>query len=250
MSLSSFLLGKRHSKDIDGDLDSLLRSSVRLLHPQPFRGLILGPFVQISTPPTNPSTALTNSGAKRRRDASKDAVPSLVKRKKSVDARKQPSLRPPRTTHLGSRSKATKERKVTEVPNKKAETNESPAESDDEDADAGLEEAYERKVRFGKQVATRSSRNKEQPSSSSESEGETSQLVHETAVKKNKNRRSRTRPGKVHSSPPDETKEERDARTIFLGNVPMEVAKGKVLYTMSSFLPSVTSLILQIGSLP
>jgi hypothetical protein len=69
-------------------------------------------------------------------------------------------------------------------------------------------------------------------------------------VKKNKNRRSRTRPGTAHSSPPDETKEERDARTIFLGNVPMEVAKGKVLYTTSSFLPSVTSLTLQqIGSL-
>ena len=34
MSLSSFLLEKRHSKgnkDIDGDLDALLRSSVRLL---------------------------------------------------------------------------------------------------------------------------------------------------------------------------------------------------------------------------
>ena len=36
MSLSSFLLGKRHSKaehDIDGDLDAVLRSSVRPLYP-------------------------------------------------------------------------------------------------------------------------------------------------------------------------------------------------------------------------
>jgi len=39
--------------------------------------------------------------------------------------------------------------------------------------------------------------------------------------------RDRTRPRHVHFVPPDETKEQRDARTIFIGNVSMEVAKSK-----------------------
>jgi nucleolar protein 12 len=202
-------------------------------------------FAQISTAPTNPRVALINTGVKRRRDASKDAIPSPVKRKKSVDAREQSTLRQPRTSNLGSHSRATKERKGNEASKKKTKPNQSPASSDDEDADAGLEEAYERKVRLGKQVATASSRNKEQLRGSSDSEGETSQLVHETTVKKD--RRSRTRPRQVHNAPLDETKAERDARTIFLGNVPMEVAKGKVC---AGHLSPMIALISQIASLP
>ncbi len=231
MSLSSFLLGKHHSKgiqDIDGDLDALLRSSVRLLHFQPLNRLNSMSFVQISTPPTNTDTAITNTGAKRKRDAFKDAFAAPVKRKKSANSKGHSSLRPPPTTDLGSHPKAAKERKGNEVSKKKVKPNKSQAESGDEEDDAGLEETYERKVHPRKQVATGSTRNEEQPepSGSSDSEGQTSQLTHETAVKKD--RRSKTRSGRVHNPPPDETKEHRDARTIFLGNVPMEVTKGKV----------------------
>lgn len=43
-----------------------------------------------------------------------------------------------------------------------------------------------------------------------------------------KDRRSKTRQGHVHNVRSDETKEQRDARTMFLGNVPIEVAKEKV----------------------
>jgi nucleolar protein 12 len=237
MSLSSFLLGKHHSKgiqDIDGDLDALLRSSVRLLHFQPLNRLNSMSFVQISTPPTNTDTAITNTGAKRKRSALKDAVAVPVKRKKAANSKGHSSLRPPpTTTDLGSHPKAAKERKGNEV-SKKAKQNKSQAESGDEEDDAGLEETYERKVHPRKQVAMGSTRNEEQPepSGSSDSEGQTSQLTHETAVKKD--RRGKTRSGRVHNPPPDETKEHRDARTIFLGNVPMEAAKGKVW--LSSFL--------------
>jgi len=85
-----------------------------------------------------------------------------------------------------------------------------------------------------------------QQNHSSDSEGETSQLVHETAVVK-KDRSSKTRQGHVHNVNPDETKEQREARTIFLGNVPVEVAKEKVYL---KFLPPMTSPVSQIISLP
>ena len=237
MSLSSFLLGKRHSKadnDIDGDLDALIRSSVRPLYLLTAQSVNFVSRLQISTLPTNSHQTATNTGAKRRRDALRDDFPTPLKRKKSVNARGQSSRRPPPTTNPESHSKAAKEKKSDEVPKKGAKNKELPTESDDEEDDAGLEEAYERKVRPGKQIATGPSRNKAQPSGSSDSEGETSQLIHETAVVK-KDRRSKARQGRGHNVPPDETKEQRDARTIFLGNVPIQVAKEKVY--LNSFLP-------------
>ena len=230
MSLSSFLLGKRHSKadnDIDGDLDALIRSSVRPLYLLTAQSVNFVSRLQISTLPKNSDQTATNTGAKRRRDALKDDFPAPPKRKKSVNAGGQSSRRPPPTTNPEPRPKAAKEKKS-------AKNKELPAESNDEEDDAGLEEAYERKIRPEKQIATGSSRNKAQPSGSSDSEGETSQLIHETAVVK-KDRRSKTRQGRGHNVPPDETKEQRDARTIFLGNVPTQVATEKVY--LNSFLP-------------
>ena len=244
MSLSSFLLGKRHSKaenDIDGDLDAVLRSSVRPLYPLTPQSVNFVSCLQISTPPTHTDNTAANTGAKRRRDVLKDDFPAPLKRKKSVNTKGQSSPRPPPTTKRESQPKADKEKKGEEVP-KRAKTKELSTESSDEEDDAGLEEAYERKVH----PATGSSRNEAQPSVSSDSEGETSQLVHETTVVK-KDRRSKTRPGRVHHVPPDETKEQRDARTIFLGNVPIQVAKEKVY---PKFLHPMASLVSQILSLP
>lgn len=96
----------------------------------------------------------------------------------------------------------------------------------DED-DAGLEEAYEHKIRPGKQVARGSSRDEERLNDTSDNEEDASQLVHETMVKNVQRDKTRSRHLR-HPVPPDETKELRDARTIFLGNVPIEVAKSKV----------------------
>jgi nucleolar protein 12 len=126
----------------------------------------------------------------------------------------------PSTNAPASHPKKTKEGKAHKVSKRTTKTEE---ESDDE---AHVEEAYEHKVRLGKQVARGSLRDEEQLNDTSDSEGDASQLTHETVVKMAQ--RDRTRPRHVHFVPPDETKGQRDARTVFLGNVSMEVAKSKV----------------------
>jgi nucleolar protein 12 len=231
MSLSSFLLGKRHSKkdkDIDGDLDALFRSSVCLPQiPTLLRRSNSVLCVQISTPPTEPSPAPAKTGVKRRGEAVEDAFPAPSKRKKSVNDKAQSSAHPiPSTNEPASHSKKTKEGKSKRVSKKTTRTEKAPEETGDED-NAGPEEAYEHKVRPGKQVAGGSSRDEEKLNDTSDSEEDASQLVHETMVKNAPHHKTRSRPVH-HHVPPDETKEQRDARTIFLGNVPMEVAKSKV----------------------
>jgi nucleolar protein 12 len=188
--------------------------------------------VQIST---KPNPAPTKTGAKRRGDATENAFPAPFKRKKSVNAQdlEQPSLQPiSRTNATASHPKRTREGKAHRVSKRTAKTEKTHEASDDE-VHAGLEEAYEHKVHPGKQVAGGSSRDSEQLSDTSDSEGDASQLAHETVVKKAK--RDRIRSKHVHHVPPDETREQRDSRTIFLGNVPMEVAKSKVCLTFLSW---------------
>jgi nucleolar protein 12 len=231
MSLSSFLLGKRHSKkdkDIDGDLDALFRSSVCLPQIPTLLGVLIACCVQISTPRTKPSPPPTKTGVKRRGDAVEDASPAPSKRKKSVNDKTQPSVRPiPSINEPVSHSKKTKEGKGKKVSKKTTRTEKTPEEIGDED-NAVLEETYEHKVRPGKQVARGSSRDEAQLNDTSDGEEDASQLVHETIVKNAKRDKTRSRHAHHHHVPPDETKEQRDARTIFLGNVPMEVAKSKV----------------------
>jgi nucleolar protein 12 len=185
--------------------------------------------LQISTLPVDQTAALSNTGNKRRRAIAKDASPSRVKRKKSTGDNEQLSLPTGSTanTLLAMTSRKVKESHA--ISNKKAKT-EKLVEGDDKEADAWLEEAYERKVLPGKQAATGSSKNERHQNSTSESEADTSRLAHETTVKKDR-RRQRY----IHDIPPDETKEQRDARTIFFGNIPVEVAKSKVY---SSSLPA------------
>ena len=179
---------------------------------------------QTSTVGTKPNPAPTKTGAKRRGDAVEDAFPAPVKRKKSVNAKEQPSFQSTSSTNApASHPKRAKEGKVHKVSKRTAKTEKiQEEESGDE---ARVEEAYEHKLRPGKQVTRGSSRDEEQLNDTSDSEGDASQLTHETVKKA---QRDRTRPRHVHHVPPDETKEQRDARTIFLGNVPTEVAKSKV----------------------
>lgn len=225
MSLSSFLLGKRNlkkDKDVDEDLDALFRSSVCLPQISALPGVLIACCVQISTPSPAPTTG--KIAIKRRGDAVEDAAPS--KRKKSVNDNAQPSVRPiPSTNEPASHSKKTKEGNGKRVSKKTTKTENVPESGNEENS--GQEEVYERKVRPGKQVASGSSRDEERPNDASDSEEDASQLIHETMMKNSQRDKTRSRHVQ-HHVPPDETKEQRDARTIFLGNVPMEVAKSKV----------------------
>ena len=67
--------------------------------------------------------------------------------------------------------------------------------------------------------------------SDSDKEGNPSRLVHESVAVGDK---SKTVSGKVKYAPQEETPEQRDARTVFVGNVPVEVVKSKVRYTRPS----------------
>ena len=64
---------------------------------------------------------------------------------------------------------------------------------------------------------------------SSDDEHTTAPPVHETITKNGKKSSVATRSRSAYV-PSGETKEQREARTVFIGNIPMEVAKSKVYY--------------------
>ncbi|KAI0263998.1 hypothetical protein BC834DRAFT_885008 [Gloeopeniophorella convolvens] len=209
MSLSSFLLGKRESKSkevIDGDLDAVFRSSATTSS------------ISAPTPPKN-------AEKKRRRDAV-DAATNKVKRKKSAESNEHVSAQTasPSTSSPAKSPKKSKEAKEKKRSKKNPTPRGDTDESDDEENDPGLEDAYERKTRSGKQATVADADKDDGGSSSSGSEADASELVHETVTK---DKRSKARSKHASQTPPDETKEQRDARTIFLGNVSVEVAKSK-----------------------
>ncbi|KAH9065193.1 hypothetical protein EDB87DRAFT_1679701 [Lactarius vividus] len=203
MSLSTFLLGKHQSKgvgSIDGDLDSLFRSSVSAL-------------------PTN----------KRRRDTVNGLLPGPVKRKKSAKAIDQSFLTSKPENVANDSEKTKRKRQTSKASKSKSKTKDAPEGSDEEEADGGLEEAYERRNRhLANEGAPSTSKDKEKPEDNSNSEVDASQLVHETIAKGDRHAKTRPIRRRIHhDSPPNETKEQRDARTIFIGNVPVDVAKSK-----------------------
>lgn len=96
--------------------------------------------------------------------------------------------------------------------------------SDEDEDDSELEQQYfARKVSTSKRVSARSS---EHESSSSE-DSDVAPPVHETHTKSQKHSKNRN---KVKYVPPDETAAQRDARTIFVGNVAVAVLTSKVRF--------------------
>jgi nucleolar protein 12 len=65
------------------------------------------------------------------------------------------------------------------------------------------------------------------PSEESDEDADFSPPIHESLTVKKDQRISHS-VGKRKHAPSDETSEKRDARTIFIGNLPVEVAKSKV----------------------
>jgi len=63
---------------------------------------------------------------------------------------------------------------------------------------------------------------------SGEDEESTAPPQHESLAAKTSRKNDRTPKNKAKYVPPEETKEQRDERTIFMGNLPTEVAKSKV----------------------
>jgi nucleolar protein 12 len=201
----------------------------------------------VSTLPTSLTATPVpqNAGVKRRRDTGNVSLPlpGSIKQKKSAEAIDQSLLTSnPATAQPVAKDskKIKKKRRINESSKAKGKAKDSSEGSDEEEADGGLEEAYERKIRRpGTEGAPRTSKKKESESTSeSEEDGSASQLVHETVTMGDQHGKTRPTRRRIHyQRPPDETKEQRDARTIFIGNIPVEVAKSKVC---PSFLSSLS----------
>ena len=61
--------------------------------------------------------------------------------------------------------------------------------------------------------------------SDTDDEGDPSKLVHESVAVAGK---AKSSSGKIKFIPPEETREQRDSRTVFVGNVPVEVVTSRV----------------------
>ena len=181
-----------------------------------------------------------NAGIKRRRDTRNVSLPGPINQKsaEASDLSLLASNSAAGEPVAKDSKKVKKKRRTSESSKKRSKTKDALEGSDEEEVDDGLEEAYERKIRRpGKQGAPSTSKDKEESESSSDSEADASQLVHETVTKADRHGKPRPARKRVHHErPPDETKEQRDACTIFIGNVPIEVAKSKVCQSFSLFL--------------
>ncbi|PIL22632.1 hypothetical protein GSI_15323 [Ganoderma sinense ZZ0214-1] len=199
MSLSSFLLpgtSKGKAKAIDKGLDDLFRSN---------------PSVP-ARPGTVPAPSATNAPAtssERKRKATEATPNGKVKRSKFETA----------ATPSSSKRSA---KAVTKAAHAVTESDSEEEEDEDEDSD-GIENENESEDADeddaeGEEV--------KEASSESDDEGDPSKLVHES-LHKGVQPKGQSRHGKPKFIPSEETPEQRDARTIFVGNVAVEVTKSR-----------------------
>ena len=120
---------------------------------------------------------------------------------------------------------------VTKVTREKASKNVEESESEDEEdggegvgEDSGADDKSD-------------SDEEEDATSDSDGEGDPSKLVHES-LQKGAQTKGQSRHGKQKFVPSKETPEQRDARTVFVGNVAVEVTKSRVRVHLSCSLHS------------
>lgn len=230
MSLSALLLGepssaptnskKSKSKSkvevlskpaIDEGLDALFRSSVSQCMDY-LRGsnLSLQAFIAPPKPPT--PISVPASGSKKRKpdnDATRDAEVKKTKKRvrtsDDVDMEEPPAFTP---TQKSEKSSTTRKPVLEEYSHA------------DSDENSDLEDAY----LSSKPPTTRPKQDDSDSSESSEPESDAEPIVHESLTKRT--RTPKTKPTKY--APPDETPAQRDARTIFVGNLSVQVASKRV----------------------
>jgi nucleolar protein 12 len=191
-----------------------------------------------------------SSGSKRKADIdigdSQNSASSGVKRRKSVtfgDTPKKPDHSAKRIVAESSTKKASKTEKAkAKAPQKQKQEEDNEEEGSDEELDdANLEDAYLMKNMARTLPRAPSKHSKPKPDSAASESGtddeptlgnedesddsEFSPLVHESIAPQKRDRSSKK---KTKYIPEGETKEDRDARTIFIGNISVEVAKSKV----------------------
>lgn len=165
-----------------------------------------------------PGPSKSNADKKRKLDAGKEApVESASKRVKSSTKPVKPASIVQEPLKSEANAKPKKTQKKSTKPGK-GKAKESDADSDDEKDEENLEAAY-----LKNQAVAKPHADKDDPESDGEENEDTTDLVHESVKKSSKKRAP-----KVKHVPQEETSELRDRRTIFVGNLPLEVASKKV----------------------
>ena len=115
---------------------------------------------------------------------------------------------------------------ITKVKRSKASKNVEESESEgEEDEDEGVGKDSGADDKSGSDEG-------EDATSDSDGEGDPSKLVHES-LQKGAQTKGQSRHGKQKFVPSEETPEQRDARTVFVGNVAVEVTKSRVRVHLS-----------------
>ncbi|KAJ6631356.1 hypothetical protein B0H10DRAFT_2427276 [Mycena sp. CBHHK59/15] len=218
MNLSSLLLASAPKK-IDKELDDLFKSN--------------------PAPPRKPATPIQAPTSGSAPPAKKRKIEPVVHepqdgRKKRAKASAAPEA-PPKVAKTTSKPTPTKKskRKLTPV---EVDNDEEEEEEDDED-NSDLENAYLGKKRAGaKPTADAPSENSDEdegddaPDDAEESEDADSESDAPPPVHESLTKRVRTKPAKKTKVVPEgETPAQRDARTLFVGGLPVEVAQKKPL---------------------
>ncbi|KDQ50516.1 hypothetical protein JAAARDRAFT_164738 [Jaapia argillacea MUCL 33604] len=238
MSLSSLLLGsaaKKASKGkqgvIDEDLDALFRSTkVPLAEGNIHSDGIVSPDKKRKKRKVDDvGVKDLGDGKEKKKKKARVSVPDEEKVEEVHDAAEK-----------APRGKREGERRVKEGEKgkgkKKSKSKQQEDPWDDEDSDnPDLEEAYVK----SQQSALPSTANPVDQSiaedgaandTSDESDGDPSRLVHESTLSTKKSAAKKSSQSKKSKYiPPNETPEERDGRTVFIGNVPPEVVKSRPL---------------------
>ncbi|KAF5315204.1 hypothetical protein D9619_007095 [Psilocybe cf. subviscida] len=223
MSLSSLLLGK--SAPIDTELDTLFKAPVA-------KPPVAGPSKESTTKKRKldqENDAATEENIGKRSKASKEDKrhkaeedkPTAPAKKKVVD------VKSPKAEKKQKKEETTKktDKKVAKKAEKsKGKGKEVAVESDEDDEE--LENAY-LAGRGAGTAATKEGDDGSDKGEDDEDEDEEEQtiLVHESVEKKTK----KVRAAKTKFVPQDETPEQRDLRTIFVGNLPLDAASKKPL---------------------
>ncbi|KAL0066185.1 Nucleolar protein 12 [Marasmius tenuissimus] len=233
MALSSLLLGKSKSS-IDKELDSLFKTDVPTSRP---------------APPTTIASSSDAPNSKRKHESTDADHEEVSKRVKGGAAKDTTREKKPQVVE----KRRTKKQEKVVVKEKKKEAKEQPVEKDssedevmanDEDEDnSDLENAYLMKTLSGKKGKEKARQKESDDEEDEEEDGQSDEDVeekadssssdedalppqHETVSKSSK---KRSKAVKVKYVPSEETQEQRDSRTIFVGNLSVEVAHKKSL---------------------
>ena len=234
--LSAFLLGaaKKSESELDRSLESIFKTSVSILDIESSKNLMASLQANVVTTSPRPAREIVkaqsqapNPSIKKRKRHDKEEADGTEKRAKKKSKQEQPSVdvsAVPSTLKTRSKKMQASSQPPISTPTKNLKG--SPAKSlkgPQNDTEKGVSSLpmYQDEQEQGQRG--------EDAGSSSGDEHKTEPLVHET-ITNGGGTPSVVKPKRSVYVLEGETKEQRNARTVFIGNVPMEAAKSKVIY--------------------